>query len=80
MSSIQRRLGLGLVATLLLVGLAVLQGSLWLFDNGLRNYHASNLQDEAESLLAALVHGEVDVSTGRSVTAVRLRVPVGGRP
>ena len=55
MTSIQRRLGLGLVATLLLVGVVLLQGSLWLFDSGLRRYHANDLQDEAESLLAALV-------------------------
>ncbi|HYQ39900.1 MAG TPA: sensor histidine kinase [Pseudomonas sp.] len=61
MRSIQHRLGLGLAATLLLVGLALLQGSLWLFDNGLRRYHESNLQDEAESLLIALVHGEQGV-------------------
>lgn len=61
MRSIQRRLGLGLLATLLVVGLALLQGSLWLFDNGLRRYHESNLQDEAESLLAALVRGEQGV-------------------
>jgi len=44
-----------LVATLLLVGVVLLQGSLWLFDSGLRRYHANDLQDEAESLLAALV-------------------------
>lgn len=58
MRSIQRRLGLGLAATLLVVVLALLQGSLWLLDNGLRRYHESNLQDEAETLLIALVRGE----------------------
>ncbi len=57
MRSIQSRLGLGLAATLLVVGVVVLQSSLWLFDNGLRRYHAAILQDEAESLLVALVRG-----------------------
>ena len=61
MRSIQRRLGFGLAATLLLVMLALLQGSLWLFDSGLRRYHESNLQDEAETLLTALARGEQGV-------------------
>ena len=58
MKSIQSRLGLGLAATLVVVMLALLQGSLWLLDSGLRRYHESNLQDEAETLLIALVRGE----------------------
>ncbi|MCC6075155.1 sensor histidine kinase [Pseudomonas sp. GCM10022188] len=58
MRSIQSRLGLGLAATLVIVMLALLQGSLWLLDSGLRRYHESNLQDEAETLLIALVRGE----------------------
>lgn len=57
MISIQRRLGLGLAVTLLAVGALLLQASLWLFDSGLRRYHQNLLQDEAESLLAALVRG-----------------------
>lgn len=61
MRSIQGRLGLGLAATLLAVMLLLLQGSLWLLDSGLRRYHAANLQDEAETLLAALVRGEAGV-------------------
>jgi signal transduction histidine kinase len=56
--SIQSRLGFGLAATLLAVVLTLLQGSLWLLDSGLRRYHESNLQDEAETLLIALVRGE----------------------
>ena len=62
MRSIQRRLGLGLVATLLVVGLVLLQSSLWLFDNGLRRYLAGNLQDEADSLLIALARDEQGVT------------------
>ena len=61
MRSLQSRLGLGLTATLTVVMLALLQSSLWLLDSGLRRYHESNLQDEAETLLIALVRGEEGV-------------------
>ncbi|MBT8764770.1 ATP-binding protein [Metapseudomonas boanensis] len=57
MSSIQRRLSLGLIGTLLLVGLVLAQTSLWLFDLGLRRYLAKGLQSEAELLLGSLVRG-----------------------
>lgn len=57
MRSIQRRLGIGLAATLLLVGLVLAQASLWVFDRGLRAYLEENLRDEAQGLLAALVRG-----------------------
>jgi signal transduction histidine kinase len=55
--SIQRRLGIGLAATLLLVGLVLAQASLWVFDRGLRAYLEEDLRDEAQGLLAALVRG-----------------------
>ena len=54
MRSLQRSLSLGLAAILLLAGLLALNGSLWLFDSGLRRFQQDSLQDEAESLLAAL--------------------------
>src|SRR5262245_50016661 len=57
MRSIQRRLSLGLVGALLLVGLVLAQTSLWLFDLGLRRYLADNLRSEAELLLGSLVRG-----------------------
>ncbi|WP_271408075.1 sensor histidine kinase [Pseudomonas sp. Q1-7] len=57
MRSIQRRLSLGLVGVLLLVGLALAQTSLWLFDLGLRRFLAEGLRGEAELLLGALVRG-----------------------
>ncbi|MEK1904189.1 MAG: sensor histidine kinase [Pseudomonas sp.] len=57
MKSIQRRLSLGLGGVLLVVGLALVQGSLMLFDNGLRRFLQDGLKDEAESLLVALVRG-----------------------
>jgi len=55
--SIQRRLGIGLAGTLLLVGLILAQASLWVFDRGLRTYLEGDLRDEAQGLLAALVRG-----------------------
>jgi signal transduction histidine kinase len=55
--SIQRRLGIGLAATLLLAGLVLAQASLWVFDRGLRAYLEGDLRDEAQGLLAALVRG-----------------------
>lgn len=57
MRSIQRRLGIGLAATLLLAGLVLAQASLWVFDRGLRAYLEGDLRDEAQGLLAALVRG-----------------------
>lgn len=57
MRSIQRRLSIGLIGVLLLVGLALAQASLWVFDRGLRAYLEEDLRDEAQGLLAALVRG-----------------------
>ncbi|PZR41562.1 MAG: ATP-binding protein, partial [Ectopseudomonas oleovorans] len=51
MRSIQRRLGIGLAATLLLAGLVLAQASLWVFDRGLRAYLEEDLRDEAQGLL-----------------------------
>lgn len=57
MISIQRRLSLGLVLSLVLVGIGLLQSSLWLFESSLRaNLHA-HLQEEAEGLLTAISQG-----------------------
>ncbi|MCY1263538.1 Sensor protein PhoQ [compost metagenome] len=57
MSSIQRRLGLSLAAVLLIIGLALAQAGVWLFDQGLRRYLITGLRDEAESLLVATIRG-----------------------
>ncbi|MWV14002.1 ATP-binding protein [Pseudomonas sp. R-28-1W-6] len=57
MKSIQRRLSLGLAGALLVVGLALAQTSLWLFDHSLRGYLEAGLRDEAEALLIAIVRG-----------------------
>ncbi|MFK8333337.1 sensor histidine kinase [Pseudomonas sp. BJa5] len=58
MKSIQARLSLGLVAVLVLVGLALAQISLWLFEVGLQRYLEAGLRKESENLLVALVRGQ----------------------
>ena len=57
MKSIQRSLGLALIATLLLVALVLVQTSLWLFESGLRRSLETDLREETEGLLVALVKG-----------------------
>ncbi|MFZ4967217.1 sensor histidine kinase [Pseudomonas sp. Mn2068] len=57
MRSIQRRLSLGLVSVLLVVGLIVAQTSLWLFELGLQRYLEDGLHADSENLLVALVRG-----------------------
>ncbi|SEE15713.1 sensor histidine kinase [Pseudomonas anguilliseptica] len=57
MRSIQRRLSLGLISVLLVIGLLLAQSSLWLFDRSLRGYLQTNLQDETQTLLGAIVRG-----------------------
>ena len=61
MKSIQRRLSLGLVGTLVVVGLVLAQSSLWLFDHSLRRYLQEDLKDETQTLLTALVRGQSGV-------------------
>ena len=58
MRSIQRRLSLGLIAVLLIVGILFAQISLWLFEFGLQRYLEAGLRNESENLLVALVQGE----------------------
>lgn len=57
MRSIQRRLSLGLISVLLVIGLLLAQSSLWLFDRSLRGYLQTTLQDETQTLLGAIVRG-----------------------
>ncbi|MEL7559985.1 sensor histidine kinase [Stutzerimonas chloritidismutans] len=57
MKSIQRSLSVGLIAVLLLVGLLLVQSSLWLFESGLRRNLAIDLREETEGLLMAVVLG-----------------------
>jgi len=55
--SIQRRLSLGLITVMLVVGLVLAQTSLWLFEVGLQRYLEAGLREDSESLLLALVRG-----------------------
>jgi signal transduction histidine kinase len=55
--SIQRRLSLGLISVLLIVGLVLAQISLWLFEVGLQRYLESGLRNDSELLLVAIVRG-----------------------
>jgi signal transduction histidine kinase len=57
LKSIQRSLSLGLIAGLLLVGLLLVQSSLWLLESGLRRNLATDLREETEGLLIAVVKG-----------------------
>ncbi|MCF7203964.1 ATP-binding protein [Pseudomonas oligotrophica] len=57
MRSIQRSLSLGLVAILVIVGLVLLQTSLWLFEAGLKRSLETDLREETEGLLLAVVRG-----------------------
>ncbi|RWU18190.1 ATP-binding protein [Pseudomonas alkylphenolica] len=58
MKSIQARLSLGLIAVLVVVGLALAQLSLWLFEVGLQRYLETGLRKESENLLIAMVRGQ----------------------
>ncbi|WP_085718946.1 sensor histidine kinase [Pseudomonas sp. B28(2017)] len=57
MRSIQRRLSLGLIGVMVVVGLVLAQTSLWLFEMGLQRYLEAGLRNDSENLLAALVRG-----------------------
>ena len=57
MISIQRRLSLGLISVMVVVGLVLAQTSLWLFEMGLQRYLEAGLRNDSENLLAALVQG-----------------------
>ena len=57
MKSIQRRLSLGLISVMVVVGVVLAQTSLWLFEAGLQRYLEAGLRDDAENLLVALVRG-----------------------
>ncbi|AIG01857.1 putative two-component system histidine kinase [Pseudomonas fluorescens] len=61
MRSIQRRLSLGLISVMVIVGLVLAQTSLWLFEMGLQRYLESGLRNDSENLLVALVRGPVGV-------------------
>ena len=57
MRSIQRRLSLGLISVMVVVGVVLAQTSLWLFEAGLQRYLEAGLRNDSENLLTALVRG-----------------------
>ena len=57
MRSIQRRLSLGLISVMVVVGVVLAQTSLWLFEAGLQRYLDAGLRNDSENLLVALVRG-----------------------
>jgi signal transduction histidine kinase len=61
LKSIQRRLSLGLITVLVVVGLIMTQTSLWLFELGLQRYLESGLRNESENLLVSLARGPVGI-------------------
>ncbi|NWE75202.1 sensor histidine kinase [Pseudomonas yamanorum] len=61
MKSIQRRLSLGLISVMVIVGLVLAQTSLWLFEVGLQRYLESGLRNDSENLLVALMRGPTGV-------------------
>lgn len=74
MRSLQQRLSLGLIGVLLATGLLFAQTSLWLFDISLRHNLESDLRDETEGLLSALVRGPGGLELDeRRVPSVYLR-------
>jgi signal transduction histidine kinase len=78
LKSIQRRLSLGLIGILLVVGLLLVQTSLWLFDHGLRRYLQADLRDEAESLLVAMVRGPQGIQLNEQRLSATFQRPFSG--
>ncbi|MGY4535088.1 signal transduction histidine kinase [Pseudomonas sp. TE3786] len=79
MRSIQRRLSLGLVSVLLVVGLVLAQTSLWLLDLGLRRYLESSLRHHAENLLIATVRGPTGLQLNEQRVQPAYEQPFSGR-
>ncbi|GFM53216.1 ATP-binding protein [Pseudomonas capsici] len=78
MKSIQRRLSLGLVAVLVVVGLVMAQTSLYLFELGLQRYLEAGLRKESESLLVALVRGPAGIQLDEQRLSAAYQRPLSG--
>ena len=78
MRSIQRRLSLGLISVLLIIGLLLAQTCLWLFDSNLRRYMQTGLEEEAQSLLIALVRGPSGIQLDESRLSAAYQRPYSG--
>jgi len=77
--SIQRRLSVGLVSVLLVVGLVLAQTSIWLLDLGLRRYLEDGLRQQAESLLIATVRGPSGLQLSDQRVQATYQQPFSGR-
>lgn len=78
MRSIQRRLSLGLIAVMVMVGLVLAQTSLWLFELGLQRYLESGLRNESENLLVAIVRGPAGVQLDEHRLSAGYQRPLSG--
>ncbi|GLK88962.1 ATP-binding protein [Pseudomonas turukhanskensis] len=79
MKSIQRRLSLGLISVLLVVGLVLAQTSLWLLDLGLRRYLEASLRHHTENLLVATVRGPTGLQLNEQRVQPAYEQPLSGR-
>lgn len=78
MNSIQRRLSLGLISVLIIIGLLLVQTSLWLFETGLHRYLENDMRQESENLLAALVRGPQGIELDQSRISSAYKRPFSG--
>jgi signal transduction histidine kinase len=79
MNSINRQLSLGLVGSLMLVGLLIAQVALWLFDNALRGVLAHELELSADRVLAAIERNGDDLQLVSAHLDDAYRRPLSGR-
>jgi len=78
MRSIQRRLSLGLISVMVIVGVVLAQTSLWLFEAGLQRYLEAGLRNDSENLLVALVRGPNGVQLDEQRLAPAYQRPFSG--
>jgi len=78
MNSIQRRLSVGLISVLIIIGLLLIQTSLWLFETSLHRYFESEMRHESENLLAALVRGPQGIELDQSRISSAYTQPFSG--
>ena len=79
MRSIQRRLSLGLISVMVVVGLVLVQTSLWLFEVGLQRYLEAGLRNDSESLLAAMVRGPQGLQLDERLLSPAYQRPFSGQ-
>lgn len=79
MSSIKGRLSIGLISVLIIVGVSLAQASVWLFEAGLREHLQTNLQQESENLLTALVRGQQGIELDETRVPSAYKRPLSGK-